>query len=77
MYATPVVYPLSQVPERWQWVAVLNPMTVIVEACRVMFLGNGTVSPGYYLFSVALTIVLLLSGLAMFNRAERTFIDTI
>lgn len=77
MYATPVVYPLSEVPARWQWLAAVNPMTVIVEACRRMFLGTGTVLPGHYALSLGITAVLLVSGLAMFNRAERTFIDTV
>jgi lipopolysaccharide transport system permease protein len=77
MYATPVIYPLSQVPEKWRWIAVLNPMTMPVEAIKVMFLGQGTIVIAYLAMSVATTIVLLLSGVLIFNKVEKTFIDTV
>ena len=77
MYATPVIYPLSQVSERWRWLAAINPMAMPVEAIRLMFLGQGSVTAGYFLISVAVTAVLLLSGLLVFNRVEKTFVDTV
>ena len=77
MYATPVVYPFSAVPDRWKSWAALNPMTGIVESYRYAFLGTGTVDPMYLALSAAVTVVVLVSGLAVFNRAERTFIDTV
>src|SRR6516164_6374499 len=77
MYATPVIYPLSQIPERWRWLAVLNPMTMPVEAIKVMFLGQGTIITGYLALSVGITISVLLSGVFIFNIAEKTFIDTV
>jgi lipopolysaccharide transport system permease protein len=77
MYATPVIYPLSQIPEKWRWIAVLNPMTMPVEAIKVMFLGQGTVIPAYLGLSVGVTILLLLSGLLIFNKVEKTFVDTV
>ena len=77
MFATPVVYPLSEVPEAWRWVCALNPMTGIVEAYRYAFLGTGTLTPGIIAESVGTTLVLLLSGVLIFNRTERTFIDTV
>ena len=77
MYATPVIYPLSQIPEKWRWIAVVNPMTMPVEATKVMFLGQGTVNTAYLALSVAVTILLLLSGILIFNKVERTFIDTV
>ena len=52
MYATPVIYPLSQIPEEWRWIAVLNPMTMPVEAIKFMLLGQGTVIPSYLALSV-------------------------
>lgn len=77
MYATPVVYPVSQIPERWQWLAALNPMTGIVEAFRKAFLGAGEAS-GYLLgMSVAITALVLLTGVILFSRAEKTFVDTV
>lgn len=77
MYATPVVYPLSEVPERWQWVSSLNPMTGTVECYKYAFLGAGTVELRYLAVSVATTFVILLTGLIVFSRTERTFIDTV
>lgn len=77
LYATPVVYPLSAVPEKWRWVSALNPMTGIVETYRYAFLGAGTVSPLYLGISGITTLVLLLTGLLVFSRTERTFIDTV
>jgi lipopolysaccharide transport system permease protein len=77
MYATPVIYPLSQIPEKWRWIAALNPMTIPVEAIKVMFLGQGTVIITYLAMSVATTMALLLSGVLIFNKVEKTFVDTI
>jgi lipopolysaccharide transport system permease protein len=77
MYATPVIYPLSQVPEKWRWIAVLNPMTMPVEAIRIMFLGQGTVIGAYVLLSLSITVLLLLSGVLVFNKVQRTFVDTV
>lgn len=77
MYATPVIYPLSAVPERWRWLVALNPMSVPVECCRYMFLGTGGVSPGEIAVSVAATVLLLFSGLLLFQKVERTFVDTV
>jgi lipopolysaccharide transport system permease protein len=77
MYATPVIYPLSQIPEKWRWIAVLNPLTMPVEGIKVMFLDQGTVIAGYVAMSVATTIALLISGILIFNKVEKTFVDTV
>ena len=77
MYATPVIYPLSQIPEGWRWVAVLNPMTMPVETIKYMLLGQGVVGPFYLALSVAMTVVFLLCGVLVFNKIEKTFIDTV
>ena len=77
MYATPVIYPLSQIPEKWQWVAVLNPMSMPVEAMKYMFLGQGVVVPAYFAVSVGMTIFLLFTGVLLFNKVEKTFVDTV
>jgi lipopolysaccharide transport system permease protein len=77
MYATPVIYPLSQIPEKWRWLAVLNPMAMPVEAIKYMFLGQGLVIPAYLAVSVSITLLLLLSGVLVFNRIEKTFVDTV
>ncbi|MFM8657781.1 MAG: ABC transporter permease [Chthoniobacterales bacterium] len=77
MYATPVIYPLSRIPEEWRWAAVINPMTMPVEAIKRIFLGQGVVEPAYVAVSVVMTIVLLLSGIVVFNKVEKTFVDTV
>jgi len=77
MYATPVIYPLSQIPEKWRWIAVLNPMTMPVEAIRIMFLGQGTVVGAYVLLSLGITVLLLVSGILVFSKIEKTFVDTV
>jgi lipopolysaccharide transport system permease protein len=77
MYASPVVYPISQVPERWLWLAALNPMTGIIEAYRKAFLGTGMAS--WYLLGISfcITALVLVTGLIIFSRAEKTFVDTV
>jgi lipopolysaccharide transport system permease protein len=75
MYATPVIYPLSKLPPRWvPWMA-LNPMAVPVEYSRTMLLGTDAPSVLMTVVSILLTLLMLVTGLAMFNRAEKTFVD--
>jgi homopolymeric O-antigen transport system permease protein len=81
MYGTPIIYPLSsllkKIPAGWQWLGVLNPMTMIVEAFRYSLMGKGTFNLGYYGISLALSALLFLVGLMLFQRAARTFVDTV
>jgi len=77
MYSTPVIYPLSQIPEKWRWVAAVNPMCMPVESIKAIFLGAGTVSLGYFVISVATTLLMLLSGVLIFNKVEKTYVDTV
>jgi lipopolysaccharide transport system permease protein len=77
MYATPVIYPLSEVPEQYQWLAALNPMTAVIETFKYGFLGKGTFEWGYLAYSTGFMIVLLLGGIAVFNRTEKNFMDTV
>ena len=77
MYATPVIIPLSKFPEKWRWLVALNPMTSIVESFRYMLLGVGTVEPLYMVFSVAFTLVILVIGVLLFGKVEKTFVDTV
>lgn len=77
MYATPVVYPLSMVGDRYRWVVLANPMTAIVETFRDAYLGTGTVDVAHLLYSAGFMITLLTLSLAIFNRVERTFMDTV
>jgi len=77
MYATPIVYPLSQVPERYQSLYVLNPMVSIVESFRYAFLGSGAIRMDHILISWLVTIVCLAVGIVLFSRIEKTFMDTV
>jgi len=77
MYATPVVYPLTQIPQKWRWVSLLNPMTMPVESIKYVFLGVGFVHPVYVAVSASITVAATLSGIMVFQHVERTFIDTI
>ena len=77
MYATPVIYPSSAIPERFQTLIKLNPMTPVVETFRFAFLGAGSVHPLDLLYSFGFMIVIVLIGAVMFNRVEATFMDTV
>lgn len=77
MYVTPVIYPLSFLPERWRWVMLLNPMTPIIEAFRVAFLGTGSISLSDWFISLGSTACILLLGMVLFSRVEKTFMDTV
>ena len=77
MYATPVVYPSSLIPERWRLLYGLNPMAGVVEGFRWALLGKGS-SPGPMLtVSVLVTVALLISGAYYFRRMEKTFADIV
>ena len=77
MYATPVIYPVSSIPEKWRWVADVNPVTPIVETFRAGFLGAGEASWTRLVYSAVFMVVVLLIGTIIFNHVEKTFIDTV
>jgi len=77
MYATPVIYPVSSIPERFQWIILANPMTPIIEAFRYAFLGAGTVDINHLLYSFGFMLVVVIFGSIIFNRVEQTFMDTV
>jgi lipopolysaccharide transport system permease protein len=77
MYATPVIYPVSSIPPRFQWIILANPMTSIVEAFRYAFLGAGTVNLPGLAYSFGFTLVVIFIGVLIFNHVEATFMDTV
>ncbi|MBN1148990.1 MAG: ABC transporter permease [Anaerolineales bacterium] len=77
MYATPVIYPASSIPERYQFILQANPLTPVVEAFRYAYLGAGTVNAWTLLYSAGFMLVVLFLGLLIFNRVESTFMDTV
>lgn len=78
MYATPIVYPMSMVPDgRLKMAILLNPMTSIIETLKYSFFGEGYFSWGALSYSFAFMCILLLLGIVVFNRVQRSFMDTV
>ena len=77
MYATPVVYSMASIPEKYQWMINANPLTGIFECFRYGFLGSGSFEPSSLLFSTGITIVILVIGVVIFNKVEKSFMDTV
>lgn len=76
-YATPVVYGLALIPKQIQWIYLLNPVTPIIITFRYAFFGRGYFSLFYYSIGWGITILLFFIGLILFNRIEKTFMDTV
>lgn len=77
MYLTPVIYPVSSIPQRWRFFADWNPVTPLIETFRMGFLGAGDTSWLRLGYSALCTVVILFIGIIIFNRVEKTFIDTV
>lgn len=77
MYATPVVYPISQIPLKWRNLMLLNPIAPIVETFRYAYLGSGSIPWLYLGISVITTLIVLFIGIVLFNKVQKTFMDTI
>jgi lipopolysaccharide transport system permease protein len=77
MYASPVVYSLSLVPEKWKALYALNPMVGVIEGFRWAVLDKGEPDLTAMAIGGAITLVLLFGGVVFFRRMERSFADTI
>ncbi|MBX2959488.1 MAG: ABC transporter permease [Flavobacteriales bacterium] len=77
MYATPVIYPLSSVPEKYKWLITMNPMTSIIETFRYGILGEGSFSWVYLSYTFFFSIIILSIGIVVYNKTEKDFMDTI
>lgn len=77
MYATPVIYPLSSAPENYKWLIELNPMTNIIEGMRYSLLGTGAFSFSSMSYTVISTSTILVIGTLIFNKVEKSFVDTV
>ena len=77
MYITPIVYPLTSVPEKFRIFIAINPMTGIVESFRGAFLGVSSVEPIHIIMSVTTTILVFSIGIILFYRVEKSFMDTV
>lgn len=77
MYATPVIYPLSFAPEKYQWIINLNPLTPIFEAFKYSCLGVGTFDASGLLYSGIVLCITMFFAVIIFNRTEQRFMDTV
>jgi lipopolysaccharide transport system permease protein len=77
MYVTPVIYPLSSIPIKYQFYFKLNPITYILETFKYSFFGIGKVSIGGLVYSTVTTITILILGIIIFNKTEKDFMDTV
>lgn len=76
MYLSPVIYP-SVLWGHYQWVMKYNPMSYMIETFRYAFLGTGSLHPEGILYSFVISLVLFLAGVILFNRVEKSFMDTV
>lgn len=77
MYASPVVYSINQIPERYQFLYLLNPVSPIITIFRYAFLGSGYVPMVSWGISWIVTLVIVAVGVILFSRIEKTFMDTV
>jgi lipopolysaccharide transport system permease protein len=77
MYASPIAYSMSLVPERWRWLYSLNPIVGVVEGFRWSLLGRAAPELGPILVSSAIVLLMFFGGLTYFRRTERSFADVI
>ncbi len=77
MYATPVIYPMSSISDKYQMYIWLNPLTSIVESFKYAYLGSGILDWFWLSYSCVFTLILLIVGAITFNRIEKSFVDTV
>lgn len=77
MFATPIIYPMSIMSAKRQWIMALNPVTSIVEVFRYATTGIGTFNPGQLVYSFGFMVVILIVGVVVFNNVQRSFMDTV
>lgn len=77
MYASPIVYPLSIVPEKYKWIILANPVTSVIETFKYALLGVGNFSWLSLAYSLVFTMILFMIGLVIFHRVEKSFTDTV
>jgi len=77
MYISPVVYPMSVIPDKWRYIMSFNPMVGIIETARQLIFGTSSLEYIYIINGLITTSFLVIIGLLIFNRVEKTFVDTI
>ncbi len=77
MYITPIIYPLSSFPAKYKKIALLNPMSPIIEGMRLGLLGKGDLTMGTFIYTIVVVLAILTMGIIIFNKVEKTFVDTV
>lgn len=77
MYATPVIYPLNSFSAEKQWLLALNPMTSIIETFKYSFVGQGVFLWEYLAYSFGFMVIILFVGIIIFNKVQKSFMDTV
>ena len=77
MYATPIMYPVSAIPEMYKYFLAFNPISPIIETFRFAFTGNGYFSWSGLIYSSIFMVIILLIGTMLFNKTQKTFMDTV
>jgi lipopolysaccharide transport system permease protein len=77
MYATPVIYPLTEIPKHFIWIGYVNPLCAPIELFRLWFFGAASVNMNMILTSSGTTVFLVIIGLILFNQNEQNFIDVV
>lgn len=75
MYVTPVIYPLSKIPEKWRWLAAINPVSPIIEGFRAALLGTPGFHFPYYALSAVITAGVFILGVGLYQRLARDYVD--
>jgi lipopolysaccharide transport system permease protein len=80
MYLSAVMYPMELIKQNlpdYGWLVQYNPLAYLIETARYMLLGVGSISVGGLLYTVSVTVILFFIGLLIFNKTEKSFIDTV
>jgi lipopolysaccharide transport system permease protein len=77
MYATPIMYPVSDIPPMYKTFLSLNPISPMIETFRYAFTGRGYFTVASFLYSVLFMLLILVLGIFVFNKTEKTFMDTV
>jgi lipopolysaccharide transport system permease protein len=77
MFASPVIYPASMIPEKWRWILMLNPLTGLIENLRIALFAGRSFEWKSLIVSAAITFILLVYSAYSFRRVERTFADIV
>jgi lipopolysaccharide transport system permease protein len=77
MYASPVIYPLSSLPEKYKWFILANPMSSIIEIFRLALLGQGIFNIYYFSYTAIFSLGIFIIGAFVFNKVQKSFMDTV